>query len=70
MGVCYIYGMVALTGLHACGVNRKHPAIQEALRWLKSIQLDDGGWENPAKALKSKRTYRRIEEPLYKRPGL
>ncbi|MDQ0338852.1 squalene cyclase [Caldalkalibacillus uzonensis] len=44
-GICYIYGTwAALTGLMAAGVNSEHPAVQEAVRWLTSIQLEDGGW--------------------------
>lgn len=43
-GVCYIYGTwAALTGLAASGYST-NPAISRAVKWLKSIQHQDGGW--------------------------
>ncbi|CAH8708383.1 squalene--hopene cyclase [Paenibacillus thiaminolyticus] len=44
-GICYIYGTWgAVTGLKAAGVSKKHPSMQKAAAWLKSIQNADGGW--------------------------
>ncbi|WP_374020829.1 squalene--hopene cyclase [Paenibacillus thiaminolyticus] len=44
-GICYIYGTWgAVTGLKAVGISRKHPSMQKAAAWLKSIQNADGGW--------------------------
>jgi sporulenol synthase len=44
-GVCYIYGTwAAVTGLVAVGVPTSSPEIIKALKWVKAIQLDDGGW--------------------------
>lgn len=44
-GICYIYGTWAsVTGLVAAGVNPSSPAITNAVRWMKQIQHDDGGW--------------------------
>ncbi|MGG3941688.1 prenyltransferase/squalene oxidase repeat-containing protein [Peribacillus psychrosaccharolyticus] len=43
-GVCYIYGTwAALTGLAASG-HSTNSAISRAVKWLKSIQNQDGGW--------------------------
>jgi sporulenol synthase len=44
-GVTYIYGTwAALTGLAAIRVKKDHPAIQKGIKWLCSIQQNDGGW--------------------------
>nr|WP_310735696.1 prenyltransferase/squalene oxidase repeat-containing protein [Paenibacillus thiaminolyticus] len=44
-GICYIYGTWgAVTGLKAEGVSKKHPSMQKAAAWLRSIQNADGGW--------------------------
>lgn len=44
-GICYLYGTWgALTGLSAIGVSPTHPSIQNAVKWLQSIQNTDGGW--------------------------
>lgn len=44
-GICYIYGTwAAVTGLVAAGENPKGQAIQKAVRWLHTIQNEDGGW--------------------------
>jgi sporulenol synthase len=44
-GVQYIYGTwAALTGMAAVGVPRSHSAVRKGIRWLLSIQNEDGGW--------------------------
>jgi sporulenol synthase len=44
-GICYIYGTwAALTGLNAVDVPSDHTMIQNAVKWLMSIQNKDGGW--------------------------
>ncbi|MGP7816665.1 squalene--hopene cyclase [Niallia sp. 01092] len=44
-GVCYIYGTwAAITGLIAVGVQKTDPSIVRAVKWLKRIQRQDGGW--------------------------
>ncbi|NOU94317.1 squalene--hopene cyclase [Paenibacillus sp. LMG 31456] len=44
-GICYIYGTwAALTGMMAVGNSPEHPAVNNAVRWLLSIQNADGGW--------------------------
>ena len=60
-GVCYIYGTwAAVTGLCAAGISPKHPAIQKALDWLESIQLNDGGFGESCKSAEIK-TYVQLE---------
>ena len=55
-GVCYIYGTwAAVTGLCAIGIKPEHPAIQKAIHWLESIQLDDGGWGESCKGAEAER---------------
>jgi squalene-hopene/tetraprenyl-beta-curcumene cyclase len=44
-GVDYIYGtFLAMRGLQAVGVPDVHPAIEQAARWLRLVQNQDGGW--------------------------
>ncbi|MFC0471814.1 prenyltransferase/squalene oxidase repeat-containing protein [Halalkalibacter kiskunsagensis] len=44
-GICYIYGTwAAITGIMAIGMDSSHSTIQKGVRWLLSIQNDDGGW--------------------------
>ncbi|WP_028547612.1 terpene cyclase/mutase family protein [Paenibacillus sp. UNC451MF] len=44
-GICYIHGSsAAVTGLLAVGIPQHHPAIERAVRWILSIQNEDGGW--------------------------
>ncbi|ART75395.1 squalene--hopene cyclase [Sutcliffiella horikoshii] len=44
-GNCYIYGTwAAITGLKAIGVSNDDPIISRAVRWLLSVQNEDGGW--------------------------
>lgn len=50
-GICYIYGTwAAVTGLIAAGEAVQHSSIQKAVAWLKSIQNEDGGWEESCKS--------------------
>jgi sporulenol synthase len=44
-GICYIYGTwAALTGIAAIDMSQSHTTIQKAVKWLKEIQNNDGGW--------------------------
>ncbi|MGD6781704.1 squalene--hopene cyclase [Sutcliffiella horikoshii] len=44
-GNCYIYGTwAAVTGLKAIGVSNDDPVFSLAVKWLLSIQNEDGGW--------------------------
>ncbi|MGD6873295.1 squalene--hopene cyclase [Sutcliffiella horikoshii] len=44
-GNCYIYGTwAAITGLKAIGVSNDDPIISRAVKWLLSVQNEDGGW--------------------------
>lgn len=44
-GVNYIYGTwQTLCGLSSIGYDMKHPRVQKAVQWLKSVQQADGGW--------------------------
>lgn len=44
-GITYIYGTwAALTGLRAVGESALNPSIQKGVKWLHSIQNQDGGW--------------------------
>ncbi|MEU6851676.1 squalene--hopene cyclase [Actinacidiphila alni] len=44
-GVNYIYGTgSAVPALAAAGLPADHPAIRRAVRWLESVQNNDGGW--------------------------
>jgi squalene-hopene/tetraprenyl-beta-curcumene cyclase len=44
-GVNHIYGTgAALPALEACGVDRDHPAVRRAVRWLDSVQQPSGGF--------------------------
>ncbi len=44
-GVNYVYGTGSvLPALAAAGLPASHPAIRRAVRWLESVQNDDGGW--------------------------
>lgn len=44
-GVCYIYGTwAAITGLMAVRVSPDNHVVQKAVKWLETIQNDDGGW--------------------------
>ena len=44
-GTNYIYGTWSvLVGFELAGLPKSHPAIQQAVAWLKSIQCQDGGW--------------------------
>ncbi|WP_404448604.1 squalene--hopene cyclase [Sutcliffiella horikoshii] len=44
-GNCFIYGTwAAITGLRAIGVSSDDPIISRAVKWLLSIQNEDGGW--------------------------
>jgi squalene-hopene/tetraprenyl-beta-curcumene cyclase len=44
-GVNHIYGTgAALPALEACGVPSDHPAVLKAIRWLDSVQREDGGF--------------------------
>ncbi|WP_331436792.1 terpene cyclase/mutase family protein [Gordoniibacillus kamchatkensis] len=44
-GICYMYGTwAAVTGLRAVGLPADHPAMRKAVRWIRSIQNDDGGF--------------------------
>ena len=44
-GVNYIYGTwQVLRGMKALGCDMSQPWLQRAGRWLRSVQLDDGGW--------------------------
>lgn len=55
-GICYIYGTwSALTGLMAVKVRSNHPNIRMAVKWLYSIQNEDGGWGESCKSDRDKR---------------
>lgn len=44
-GICYIHGSsAAVTGLLAVGIPKNHIAIEKSVRWMLSIQNEDGGW--------------------------
>jgi len=44
-GANYVYGTgAAVPALVASGIDRSHDAIRRAVRWLESVQNDDGGW--------------------------
>lgn len=44
-GVCYIYGTwAAITGLRATGTAASDQSIKKGIKWLKTIQREDGGW--------------------------
>ena len=44
-GCNYIYGTwQALVGLALIGEDLNQPYVQRAVRWLKSVQNEDGGW--------------------------
>ncbi|WP_016907912.1 squalene--hopene cyclase [Streptomyces xiaopingdaonensis] len=44
-GVNYLYGTGSvLPALAAAGLPSAHPAMRRAVRWLESVQNDDGGW--------------------------
>jgi squalene-hopene/tetraprenyl-beta-curcumene cyclase len=44
-GMNYIYGTwAALCALNAAGISHDDPRIQRAVKWLISIQNEDGGW--------------------------
>lgn len=44
-GVNYVYGTWSvLCALGRAGLDSSHPMIDKAVKWLKSIQNDDGGW--------------------------
>jgi sporulenol synthase len=44
-GICYIYGTWgAVTGLLAAGISPSQTSVQNAVKWLLSIQNGDGGW--------------------------
>ncbi|MEZ4453482.1 MAG: prenyltransferase/squalene oxidase repeat-containing protein [Nannocystaceae bacterium] len=44
-GVHFTYGTFFVVGaLRACGLDREHPAIARAVRWLCGAQRADGGW--------------------------
>jgi squalene-hopene/tetraprenyl-beta-curcumene cyclase len=44
-GVNHVYGTgAALPALQACGVPPEHPAMRRAIRWLDSVQNDDGSF--------------------------
>ncbi|HTJ03080.1 MAG TPA: squalene--hopene cyclase, partial [Methylovirgula sp.] len=44
-GINYIYGTWSvLSALNATGIDHNSEAIRRAVRWLKTIQNEDGGW--------------------------
>ncbi|UFQ19373.1 MULTISPECIES: squalene--hopene cyclase [Streptomyces] len=44
-GVNYLYGTGSVVpALITAGLPAAHPAIRRAVRWLESVQNDDGGW--------------------------
>jgi squalene-hopene/tetraprenyl-beta-curcumene cyclase len=44
-GANHLYGTgAAVPALVACGFDRAHPSIRRAVRWLESVQNDDGGF--------------------------
>jgi squalene-hopene/tetraprenyl-beta-curcumene cyclase len=44
-GVNYLYGTwQVLQGLEAIGMDRNHPMVRAAVRWLMAVQQEDGGW--------------------------
>lgn len=50
-GICYIYGTwSALTGLEAVGEDMRSEAVKKAVKWLKRIQNEDGGWGESCKS--------------------
>ena len=50
-GICYLYGTwSALTGLKAMEIPSKHQSIEKAVKWLQSIQNQDGGWGESCKS--------------------
>ncbi len=50
-GMNYIYGTWSvLCALNAAKVDLRHEAIRRAVRWLKAIQNEDGGWGEGAES--------------------
>ncbi|MFI1963073.1 squalene--hopene cyclase [Streptomyces pathocidini] len=44
-GTNYVYGTGAVVpALTAVGIPASHPAVRRAVRWLESVQNEDGGW--------------------------
>ncbi|MFD8455417.1 squalene--hopene cyclase [Streptomyces antimycoticus] len=44
-GTNYVYGTGSVVpALIAAGVPASHPAVRRAVRWLESVQNEDGGW--------------------------
>ncbi|SDW25891.1 sporulenol synthase [Marininema mesophilum] len=44
-GIAYLYGTwAALTGMSAVGISKEHPSVARAVKWLLSVQNEDGGW--------------------------
>ena len=44
-GANHVYGTgAAVPALVAAGVGTKHPAVRRAVKWLESVQNEDGGW--------------------------
>ncbi|TYS67461.1 squalene--hopene cyclase [Sutcliffiella horikoshii] len=55
-GNCYIYGTwAAITGLKAIGVSSDNPLISRGVKWLLSIQNEDGGWGESCESDSKKR---------------
>lgn len=51
-GISYLYGTwAAVCGLRASGIRVDHKAMQQALRWVESVQHDDGGFGESCKSV-------------------
>lgn len=55
-GVNYIYGTwCVLQGLTQVGLQSNDPSIRKAVKWLKSIQHEDGGWSESCESYTQKK---------------
>ncbi|MEU9252111.1 squalene--hopene cyclase [Streptomyces sp. NPDC048270] len=54
-GTNYVYGTGSVVpALTAAGIAPAHPAIRRAVRWLESVQNEDGGWGEDQRSYKDR----------------
>ncbi|MFI0788829.1 squalene--hopene cyclase [Streptomyces lydicus] len=54
-GTNYVYGTGSvLPALAAAGIPGSHPAVRRAVRWLQTVQNDDGGWGEDQRSYQDK----------------